>query len=293
MAIWLRPEQKHTLKWAGDPMSQIETDVKGGQRLCVRESFEVWTRTTQNSSLPWTEQETSLATSAATQLGLLALSWYASQACQAKTQFLSCMSHEIRTPMTAILGYASLLKEHHCSVDRTDTSSQLCEFVDIIERNSQHLLAVIDDILNLAKIEAGKLTVERIPIILVDLVTDVVALTKVQADIKQLAFDLELATPVPHTISGDPVRLRQILLNLIGNACKFTERGSVTLLIGYQPSSHQITFDCSRYGYWDDRIASRSTLWRFHASRCLDDASLWWVRARPADQQELGAAARR
>ena len=107
--------------------------------------------------------------------------------------------------MTAILGYASLLKEQNQS---TGQDKQNGDFVDVIERNSQHLLSVIDDILNLAKIEAGKLTVEQIPISIPDLLTDLVALIKVQADVKQLAFEIELETPIPKTIKGDVVRLR-------------------------------------------------------------------------------------
>ncbi len=233
MAIWLRPEQIQTVKWAGDPDSKIEAAPNGGKRLCVRESFEVWKRVNENTALPWTEQELSLVTSATMQLSLLTLSWYAAQACQAKSQFLSCMSHEIRTPMTAILGYANLLKEHHGSASHSDASGQLGDFVEIIERNSQHLLAVIDDILNLAKIEAGKLTVERIPIEIGQLLRDVIDLVKVQADIRKLSLVLQLETPIPRIIYGDPVRLRQILLNLLGNALKFTERGKVTLKVGY------------------------------------------------------------
>ncbi len=242
IAIWLRPPQHQAVHWAGDPNEQITYDQLGRKRLGPRESFELWTRVTENTSLPWTEQELSLATSTANQLSLLTLSWYAAQANQAKTQFLSCMSHEIRTPMTAILGYAHLLQEQCDSLPISPANRQSCEFISIIERNGQHLLAVIDDILNLAKIEAGKLTVERIPIVLTELLRDVVTLLKVQADHKQLGFVLEFESAIPQRINSDPVRLRQILLNLLGNAFKFTERGQVTLRVGYEPTKQQLSF---------------------------------------------------
>ena len=221
-------------------MSNIESDSTGEKRLCVRESFEVWSRVTENKSLPWTEKEHCVASSAAIQLGLLSLSWHATQASKAKSQFLSCMSHEIRTPMTAILGYANLLREQHGSAHEINPNR---DFVDIIERNGQHLLSVIDDILNLAKIEAGKLTVERIPISIVDLIADVVALINFPTDVKNLSFAIELGTPIPQTIYSDAVRLRQILVNLLGNAFKFTEEGNVTLRVGYDASTRQIYFD--------------------------------------------------
>jgi signal transduction histidine kinase/CheY-like chemotaxis protein len=240
IAIWLRPDQKQTLRWAGDPLGNIESDSIGTKRLCVRESFDIWIRVTENKCIPWTEQELCAATSAAMQIGLLTLSWHAAKASQAKTQFLSCMSHEIRTPMTAILGYTNLLKEQYQSEIE---KSQTCDFIDAIERNGLHLLSVIDDILNLAKIEAGKLTVEKIPISVTNLLADVAALIKVQADVKHLAFSVELETTIPKTIFCDAVRLRQILLNLLGNAFKFTSKGKVTLKVGYNTITRLIYFD--------------------------------------------------
>ncbi len=176
IAIWLRPEQRHSVVWAGDPASNIGLDAQGRRQLCIRESFDTWSHVTHSTCLPWTEHDLSQAKSAAIQLGLLTLNWYAAQASQAKTQFLSCMSHEIRTPMTAILGYANLLKEQTDSTHSSDTTVPCREYIDIIERNGHHLLTIIDDILNLAKIESGKLIVEQIPTQIRDLLLDVVAL---------------------------------------------------------------------------------------------------------------------
>ena len=139
-----------------------------------------------------------------------------------RAQFLANMSHEIRTPMTAILGYADLL------AGQLDNPEQL-EALDIIRRNGDHLLKIINDILDLSKIEAGKLQVEQHPV------------PRRRswprwfhscecADAKGLTLQLEFAGPVPEIIWTDPARLRQILLNLIGNAIKFTETGGVRIV---------------------------------------------------------------
>lgn len=240
IAIWIRANQRHVVRWAGDPLGRIDTDSRNRKRLCVRESFEIWVRVNERRCQPWTEQDICIATSAAMQIGLLALSWHAAQASHAKTQFLSCMSHEIRTPMTAILGYADLLKEQHQSAIQ---SSQACDFIDVIERNGMHLLSVIDDILNVAKIESGKLTVEQIPVSVPDLLRDVVALVKVQTDAKNLELKLVLGTPIPSRIDSDVVRIRQILINLLGNAVKFTERGSVTLRVSHEEDQRLLVFE--------------------------------------------------
>ena len=148
---------------------------------------------------------------------------------QAKSEFLTNISHELRTPMTAILGFADVLS-------RSLTGSAEQEAADIIRRNGTHLLEVINSILDLAKIEAGGLQVESIACNPAAILTDVVSLMRVRADAKGIALTLEYDGPCPETIVSDPTRLRQILVNLIGNAVKFTDRGEVrvtTSLIGY------------------------------------------------------------
>jgi signal transduction histidine kinase/CheY-like chemotaxis protein/HPt (histidine-containing phosphotransfer) domain-containing protein len=143
---------------------------------------------------------------------------------QAKSEFLANMSHEIRTPMTAIQGYADLLLE-----PRLDASDRL-NYVQVIRRNSAHLLSIINDILDISKIEAGKMTTERIPCSPAQILVEVASLMRVRATEKKLAFEIEYATPIPKTIQTDPTRLRQILMNLTGNAIKFTQVGSVTII---------------------------------------------------------------
>jgi PAS domain S-box-containing protein len=149
----------------------------------------------------------------------------AEAASRAKSAFVANMSHEIRTPMTAILGYADLLA--HPS--QTEEERRRC--MQTIRRNGEHLLAVINDILDVSKIEAGKMTVEKIACTPCQLVADVAALMKGRAQQKNLSFDVRYIGAIPQTIQSDPTRLRQILMNLIGNAIKFTTKGNVRLLV--------------------------------------------------------------
>lgn len=156
-----------------------------------------------------------------------------------KSEFLANMSHEIRTPMTAILGFADELS-------RTVTQPEGAEAASTIKRNGEHLLHVINDILDLSKIEAGKLEIERQPISPRDLLRDVKRLMRVRADDKGLPLVFEYDGLIPEFISTDPTRVRQILINLIGNAVKFTERGSVrvvTRLKGHGTADPQLEFE--------------------------------------------------
>ncbi|KVM74869.1 hybrid sensor histidine kinase/response regulator [Burkholderia stagnalis] len=142
----------------------------------------------------------------------------------AKSEFLARMSHEIRTPMNGVLGMTELLQ-------RTTLTAKQRNFVDTVYRSGQTLLTIIDDILDFSKIEAGKLVLERIAFNLYQLLDDVVSLLEPMARRKALALRLRKHDPVPQWVRGDPVRLRQILTNLVGNAIKFTERGQVELAV--------------------------------------------------------------
>jgi signal transduction histidine kinase len=147
----------------------------------------------------------------------------AEAAAYAKTQFLAIMSHEIRTPMTAILGFSEAL-------DELVTDDECRETVATIRRNGEHLLFLINDILDLSKIEAGKFSVEHIRCSPRDLLLEVRDLMQVRADQKGLQWEVENNGPLPQSIRSDPARLKQILINLVGNAIKFTESGSVRLV---------------------------------------------------------------
>ncbi len=146
-------------------------------------------------------------------------------ATQSKSEFLANMSHEIRTPMTAIMGFTeNMLDPGLSDSDRLDA-------IYTVRRNGEHLLQLINDILDISKIEAGKLDVERVRCPIVQLVAEVESLMRVRVHAKKLLFNVEYIGPIPETIESDPLRLKQILVNLIGNAIKFTETGGVRLII--------------------------------------------------------------
>ncbi|MEY4513267.1 MAG: hypothetical protein RLZZ450_5389 [Pseudomonadota bacterium] len=149
----------------------------------------------------------------------------AEAAARAKSQFLANMSHEIRTPLTAVLGFADLL------LDPKPGASERLEYVMTIRRNGEHLLSILNDILDLSKVEAGKLTLEVIECSPAQVLADVAALMRVRAVEKGLAFEIDYASPVPAIVRTDPTRLRQVVLNLVSNAIKFTERGSVRVTV--------------------------------------------------------------
>ena len=149
---------------------------------------------------------------------------------QCKSSFLANMSHEIRTPMTAILGYTELIGEC-CPGTCQYGSGGIREALDTMRRNGQHLLEVINDILDLSKIEAGKIDSEQITCSPHKIVAEATSLVRVRAEDKHLTFGAELIGPLPETVRTDPLRLRQILVNLLGNAIKFTESGGVRLVV--------------------------------------------------------------
>jgi signal transduction histidine kinase/ActR/RegA family two-component response regulator len=160
----------------------------------------------------------------AAELALIEAKAAAEVANQAKTDFLANMSHEIRTPMTAILGYADNLLANAKSPEDIDA-------VDTIKRNGDHLLAVINDILDLSRIEAGKDNLERMACSPVSIVAETESLMQVRAASKGLSFTIAYVGPMPETIITDPVRLRQVLINLVGNAVKFTVAGQIRLTV--------------------------------------------------------------
>jgi len=161
----------------------------------------------------------------------------AESASRAKSEFLANMSHEIRTPMTAILGFAELLR------DGTHAPGDVSQAARTILRNGEHLLTIINDILDLSKIEAGKMTVEMQPTDPAAGVAEVESLLRVRAEGKGIALSHRFETPVPRTFACDPVRLRQILMNLVGNAVKFTETGGVEVVTSFDPVAGVLRFE--------------------------------------------------
>ncbi|MFW6170600.1 MAG: ATP-binding protein [Planctomycetota bacterium] len=146
---------------------------------------------------------------------------------QAKSEFLANMSHEIRTPMTAILGFADLLL---AEPDLKHAPPERIEAIQTIQRNGEYLLQLINDVLDLSKIEAGKLDVEKTACSPIQVLSDVASLMQVRAQAKNIPLDIEYASAMPERVQSDPTRLRQILINLVGNALKFTESGRVRVV---------------------------------------------------------------
>lgn len=158
---------------------------------------------------------------------------------RAKSEFLANMSHEIRTPLNAVLGFSELLMNK----DRIQVD-ELRDHLRTINASGRHLLGLVNDILDLSKIEAGQLQLECVPCSPHEIVAEVVSLLRVRAAEKNLSLDYRWDGGVPASVRTDPSRLRQILMNLVGNALKFTEQGGVQIVIQLhrRPGGSQLEF---------------------------------------------------
>ena len=168
----------------------------------------------------------------------------AEEATLGKSEFLASMSHEIRTPMNSIIGMAHLAL-------RTQLSPKQRDYVDKIHRAGVSLLGIVNDILDLSKIEAGKLTLERVPFSLDEVLASVASLTSQRATEKHLDYRFDVARGVTRQLQGDPLRLGQVLLNLLNNALKFTDYGQVVLQVrevGHNATGVSLHFSVSDTG---------------------------------------------
>jgi two-component system CheB/CheR fusion protein len=151
----------------------------------------------------------------------------AERASFAKSTFLANMSHEIRTPLGAIMGFADL-------IGTADANKEdLGGYLSVVKRNSEQLLRIIDDILDLTKVEAGKMDIENIQFSLPEVLSDMASMLGLRARENSIRFELVADTPLPDFVVSDPTRLRQIIINVVGNAIKFTKKGEVKLAVSF------------------------------------------------------------
>jgi signal transduction histidine kinase/CheY-like chemotaxis protein len=172
----------------------------------------------------------------------------ADQANQAKTRYISAISHELRTPLNSILGYAQILD---ADVGIPDHRRQA---VSVIRRSGDHLLSLIEGTLDIARIEGGKLTLDTRPLDFPAFVREIVAMFEPQARAKGISFDYRQHGELPASVRADPRRLRQILINLLGNAVKFTASGGVVLHLKYQREIAHFDIEDSGPGIPDDEL---------------------------------------
>jgi len=233
--LWFRPEQVQTVDWAGNPKDTLTVDESGKLRLCPRKSFELWKETVWEMSYPWQLAELEAATEVRNTLMLAVLEFSqaaleqvaerAAIANRAKSQFLAKMSHELRTPLNAILGFTQVMNRS------SNTPSEFQEHLGIINRSGEHLLALINDVLEMSRIEAGQLVLTESGFDLLRLIHSLQEMFILKASEKGLRLNIEESPFLPRYLYGDQAKLRQIVINLLSNAIKFTDQGHVTLRV--------------------------------------------------------------
>lgn len=237
LIFWFRPEVVRDISWAGNPEKQLVADA-AGPRLEPRRSFAVWLQTARGRSAPWTHVEIDAVKIFS--LSVVQVLMQQSQrrqvaaeaANEAKGAFLANMSHEIRTPMNAIIGLTYLCMQ-------TGLTAQQQEYLEKVNAAAGALLRIINDILDFSKIEAGRLSIEEVSFELDSVLDGIGTVTAIQAQEKDVEFILDLALDTPVRLVGDPLRLEQILINLAGNAVKFTDRGEIAISIGRERDDGQ------------------------------------------------------
>jgi two-component system, chemotaxis family, sensor kinase Cph1 len=224
--LWFRKELRRAIDWSGNPEKQVTVD-DSGTRLSPRKSFAKWCEEVKGCSKPWTMQDRYRARAISHYVGSRKIE----DASRQKSQFLKNISHEIRTPMTAIMGYVDVLAGMEAGTYQTVSDGALStgEAISGIQKNGEQLLQIISGILDLSKLEAGELLVDVKPCSPRDLVGSVFAQMRTAAEKKGLSFTLRAPHPLPCQIHSDRERLHQVLVNLVDNAIKFTQRGSVAI----------------------------------------------------------------
>jgi chemotaxis family two-component system sensor kinase Cph1 len=242
--LWFRPEQIQAVHWAGDPRTAIAVHPEDEKRLTPRKSFQLWKETVRATSLPWEVPEIEvalmmrntlmLAVLEFSQAALEAAAERAAIANRAKSQFLAKMSHELRTPLNAILGFTQVMNRS------PKTPTEFHEHLGIISSSGKHLLALINDVLEMSRIEAGQLVVTESDFSLRRLMRSLQEMFALKASQKGLTLSFEVDGSVPRYACSDEAKLRQILINLISNAIKFTTQGSISVSLRAEPTGATI-----------------------------------------------------
>jgi len=250
--LWFRPEVIKIVNWAGDPSPMETVDAIGQMRPSPRRSFELWKESVRGTSVPWQKVELeaakklrdllTLTALECSQAALEAAAEQAEIANRAKSQFLAKMSHELRTPLNAILGFSQMMNRDE------SLSGEQRQYLNIINRSGEHLLSLINDVLEMSKIEAGRITFNENHFDLLHMIEAIAEMLQLKASAKNLQLILESDPQIPKYVITDESKLRQVLINLLENAIKFTQEGWVKLRVypGTEPT--QIVFEISDTG---------------------------------------------
>nr|WP_242411875.1 ATP-binding protein [Cyanobacterium sp. IPPAS B-1200] len=245
--IWFRPEQSYEVPWGGNPYDVSIEKIDNISQFTPRNSFAMWKETVRNKSFPWESVAIEAAQELRKVLLLTALEFsqysqhileettkQANAANLAKSQFLAKMSHELRTPLNAILGFTQMMNRD-CSLSETQQ-----EYLGIINRSGEHLLSLINDVLEMSRIEAGQITLHQTCFNLHDLIKSVQELLTIKSNSKGLSFRVYQDDDLPQFLEGDESKLRQVIVNLVGNAIKFTDEGHVDLFLSLLSSDNLV-----------------------------------------------------
>lgn len=250
--LWFRPEVIKIVNWAGDPSPLETVDAIGQMRPSPRRSFELWKESVRGTSVSWQSVELEAAKKLRDLLTLTALEFSQSAleaaaeqaeiANRAKSQFLAKMSHELRTPLNAILGFSQMMNRDE------SLSEEQRQYLKIINRSGEHLLSLINDVLEMSKIEAGRMTFNENHFDLSQAIEAIAEMLQLKASAKNLQLILDCDANIPKYVITDEGKLRQVLINLLDNAIKFTQEGWVKLRVFPSTEPTQVFFEISDTG---------------------------------------------